>query len=131
MRVRTYCRVAAIAFAAFTGYPLVTKLAEGRLAHDWAHTALHFVSMLATIYAGWLATTLTAATVLTWLVGIGYTALGVLGWFIDGFLLSSHLAIPLGPVDNIFHLLLGVPALIIALSGRISPTPDGLGQRAG
>lgn len=36
------------------------------------------------------------------------------GWSASGLLLGTSFAIPLGGADNIFHLLLGVPALGIA-----------------
>jgi hypothetical protein len=46
-------------------------------------------------------------------IAIGYTALGVFGSFTDGLFLGTAVAIPLGPVDNVFHLALGLPALVI------------------
>jgi hypothetical protein len=122
---RLYCRVAAFVFAAYTAYPVVTKLIEDRLAHDWVHSALHLVSALVAGYAGWLGPPLAARL---YVIGIGaiYGVLGVFGWFVDGlFLDSRHLAIPLGPVENIFHLALAIPAVTIvaidAVARRRSP----------
>ena len=110
---RLYCRIAAVLFAGFTVYPLVTKLAENRLAHDWAHTALHLVSCLVAAYAGWLATGVVPARLFTWAVALTYGILGIVGWFIDGLFLNTAVAIPLDPVANVFHLVLAVPALAI------------------
>lgn len=115
---RVYCRVAAMAFGLYTVYPVITKLAEHRLAHDWAHSALHLISALVAAYAGWLAASDLPARAFAWGIGAVYVILGVVGWFIDGLLLDTHLAIPLGPPDNIFHLLIGVPALIVAIRSR-------------
>jgi hypothetical protein len=109
---RRYCQVAAFVFAAYTAYPVVTKLIEDRLAHDWAHSALHLGSALVAGYAGWLGPPVVARL---YVIGIGaiYGVLGVYGWFIPGLFLDSHFAIPLGPVENIFHLALAVPAVTI------------------
>jgi hypothetical protein len=90
-----------------------------RLAHDWAHSALHLGSAAIAAYAGWLAGSATPATLFAWAVAIGYGILGVVGWFIDGLLLATPVAIPLGPVDNVFHLALGGAALVVVASGRI------------
>jgi hypothetical protein len=46
---------------------------------------------------------------------VGYFALGCSGWFTQGLLLGTPLAIPLGVPENLFHLLLSVPALVIVL----------------
>jgi hypothetical protein len=123
---RTYCRVAAVVFAVFTAYPVVTKALDHRLAEDWAHSALHLVSALVAAYAGWFGPPLVARLFVT-AIAIGYTALGVFGWFTDGLFLGTAVAIPLGPVDNVFHLALGLPALaILILAGarsRRSPDP--------
>lgn len=122
MPYRAYCRVAAVVFTLFTVYPVITKLLDGRLAHDWTHSALHLISALFAGYAGWLARSDVPARVFTWGVGVVYLALGVYGWFTDGLLLSTHLAIPLGPVDNIFHLALSVAALAIVVAGLLRRT---------
>ena len=66
-------------------------------------------------YAGWPARSPAPARALTWAVGVGYLALGVCGWFTRGLLLGTPLAIPLGVPENLFHLLLSVPALAIVL----------------
>jgi len=107
--------MATVVFLLFTVYPMVVKVVEHRLTHDWVHGVLHLGSAGFAAYAGWLARSLTPAIVYTWAVGIFYTALGVAGWFIDGFLLGTHLAIPLAPVDNIFHLGVGGAGLAVAL----------------
>jgi hypothetical protein len=109
-----YCRVAAVVFLLNTIYPVVVKSLQGRLADDWLHSALHLASALAAIYAGWLATGLTAARVYTWAIGLVYLGLSLYGWLTPGFLLGTTFAVPLGPADNIFHLLLSIPALTIA-----------------
>jgi hypothetical protein len=111
---RQYCRITSFVFAAFTVYPVVTKLADHRLAHDWAHSALHLLSTLVAAYAGWHGPLVLARLYVAG-IAIGYTALGVYGWFTDGLVLSTPVAIPLGPVDNVFHLLLGLPALAILI----------------
>ena len=113
-----FCRVATVIFLLFTLYPLVVKLVEHRLAHDWLHGVLHLGSAAFAAYAGWLARSLTPAIVYTWFIAMFYTALGIVGWFIDGLFLTTHLAIPLGPVDNIFHLGVGGAALAAGLIAR-------------
>ena len=118
MVLRVYCRIAAVVFLLFTLYPLVTKVLEHRLAHDWAHGVLHLVSAAIGIYAGWFAKSNTLAALYTWTIAIVYTALGVGGWFIDGLFLGTALAIPLGPVDHAFHLLLGLAAVAVLLVDR-------------
>lgn len=117
---KRYCQVATFVFAAFTGYPVVTKLIQDRLAHDWTHSALHFLSALVALYAGWFGPRW-LARLYTLGVGVGYGFLGVVGWFIDGLFLGTHFAIPLGPVENIFHLALSIPALVILALGLGRP----------
>lgn len=115
---RRYCQIATFVFAAFTVYPVTTKLIQERLAHDWAHSALHLVSAAVAGYAGWFGSQLIARLFVI-AVGVGYGVLGTFGWFVDGLFLGSHVAIPLGPVENIFHLALSGPALaIIAVGSR-------------
>lgn len=111
---RYYCRVAAVVFAIFTAYPITNKIIEERLANDWAHSALHLLSMLFAGWAGWAAKGVRPARLFVWAIGGGYGFLGVLGWFVPGLILATSLAIPLGPVDNVFHLMVGIPAAIIA-----------------
>jgi hypothetical protein len=119
MAYRWYCRIACLVFVLFTAYPVVTKLAEHRLAHDWAHSALHLISAVVAAYAATYAGSIALARLFTVGVAVVYGVLGVVGWFIDGLLLSTPFAIPLGPVDNVFHLGLAVAAgLVIVLSGR-------------
>lgn len=118
MVLRVYCRVAAVVFLLFTIYPLITKVLEQRLAHDWAHGLLHLISAAIGIYAGWFAKSDVLAAIYTWIIAIGYTALGVGGWFIDGLFLGTPIAIPLGVVDHAFHLLLGLAAIAVLLVNR-------------
>ena len=61
MSYRRYCRVATVVFLLFTVYPVVVKTIEHRLAHDWAHSALHLGSAAFAAYAGWLARSVTPA----------------------------------------------------------------------
>jgi uncharacterized membrane protein YfcA len=112
---RRYARAAAVAFVLVTLYTVPTKLRQGRLGHDWAHSVLHLGSAVVAAYAGWLAHSSAPARAVTWAVGIGYLALGVYGWFTPGLLLGTPLAIPLGVPENLFHLLLSLPALAVAL----------------
>jgi hypothetical protein len=117
-----YCRVAAVVFLLVVLYTVPTKLLQGRLEHDWAHSVLHLGSALLAAYAGWPARSSAPARAFTWAIGVGYFALGCYGWFTRGLLLGTPLAIPLGVPENLFHLLLSVPALMIVLldlrSGR-------------
>ena len=112
---RRYCQAAAVAFVLVTLYTVPTKLLQARLGEDWAHSVLHVGSAVLTAYAGWLAPSPTPARALTWAIAIGYFALGGSGWFTRGLLLGTPLAIPLGVPENLFHLLLSVPALAIVL----------------
>jgi hypothetical protein len=112
-----YCRIACVVFLAFTVYPVFTKLLEHRLAHDWAHSVLHFASALLAAYAGWLGPQL-AARLFTVGIAALYGVLGVAGWFVDGFFLGTPVAIPLGPIENVFHLLLAAGALAAILMDR-------------
>ena len=112
---RLYCRIAAAAFVLFFVYPVTTKLLQERLAEDWLHSVLHLCSALLGAYAGWYAPNVAPAKVFTWAIGLLYFALGVYGWFTPGLLLGTPFAIPLGVPDNVFHLLLGVPALAIVV----------------
>jgi hypothetical protein len=110
-----YCRAAAVAFVLVTLYTGPTKLLQGRLEHDWAHSVLHLCSAVLAAYAGWPARSLAPARAVTWAVGVGYFLLGCYGWFTRGLLLGTPLAIPLGVPENLFHLLLSVPALAVVL----------------
>jgi hypothetical protein len=125
---RRYCQVAAVAFVLVTLYTVPTKLLQGRLGHDWAHSVLHLCSAVLAAYAGWPARSSAPARVVAWAVGVGYFVLGCYGWFTRGLLLGTPLAIPLGAPENLFHLLLSVPALVIVLldlrSAR-SQVPEG------
>ena len=112
---RRYCQAAAVAFVLVTLYTVPTKLLHGRLGQDWSHSVLHLGSALLAAYAGWPARSPAPARAFAWAVGVGYLALGCYGWFTRGLLLSTPLAIPLGVPENLFHLLLSVPALVIVL----------------
>jgi hypothetical protein len=112
---RRYCQAAAVAFVLVTVYTVPTKHLQGRLEHDWAHSVLHLCSALLAAYAGWRAHSPAPARALTWAIGVGYFALAVYGWFTPGLLLGTPLAIPLGVPENLFHLLVSVPALAIVL----------------
>jgi len=125
-RFRLYCRVAAFLFAGFTAYPVITKLAEHRLAHDWAHSALHLLFCLLAGYAGWAARDARAARFFTGAVAVLYGVLGVIGWFVPGLLLGTPVAIPLDPVANVFHLVLAVPALVL-VAWSVAPSRGGKG----
>jgi len=116
--LRVYCRVAAVVFLLFTIYPLITKVLDHRLAHDWAHGLLHLISAAIGIYGGWFAKSDVLAAIYTWTIAVVYTVLGVVGWFIDGLFLGTAWAIPLGPVDHFFHLLLGLAAIAVLLINR-------------
>ena len=112
---RLYCRIAAVVFVVNTVYPVITKLLQERLAEDWLHSALHLCSALLGAYAGWYAPNIAPAKLFTWAIGLLYFALGVYGWFVPGLLLGTPFAIPLGIADNVFHLLLSLPALAIVV----------------
>jgi hypothetical protein len=105
-------------FLLFTVYPVVAKLVEHRLAHDWAHSALHLVSALLAAYAGWFGRPLIARL---YVLGIGltYTALAAYGMLEGGLFPGTAFAIPLGPVENAFHLVLAVPALAIVVADSL------------
>ena len=115
-----YCRIAAVIFIVNTLYPVMVKLSQQRLAHDWFHSLLHLLSALFGAYAGWWANSMSPAKAFTWSIGMLYMGLGVYGWFMPGLFLNSLLAIPLGTADNIFHLFLSMPALIIVVFTLLS-----------
>jgi hypothetical protein len=124
---RLYCRIATVVFVINTVYPLTTKLLQERLAEDWLHSVLHLCSALFGVYAGWYAPNITPARAFTWSIGLLYFALGVYGWLIPGLLLDTPFAIPLGIADNVFHLILSIPALaIIVLDMRGSLQGEGV-----
>ena len=110
---RLYCRFATVVFFVTTVYPLTTKLLQERLADDWLHSVLHLCAALFGVYAGWYASNIMPARAFTWGVGLLYLVLGLYGCLTPGFLLHTPLAIPLGVADNVFHLLLSVPAVVI------------------
>lgn len=108
-----YCRIAAVIFIINTLYPVMIKLSQQRLAHDWFHSVLHLLSALFGAYAGWQAKGVITARFFTLIIGMLYFGLAVYGGLMPGLFLGSPLAIPLGMADNIFHLLLSLPALTI------------------
>ena len=110
-----YCRIATVVFVINTVYPLTAKLLQERLAEDWLHSVLHLCSALFGVYAGWYASNFAPAKVFTWGIALLYLVLGVYGWFTPGFLLHTPFAIPLGVADNVFHLFLSVPAVMIVV----------------
>ncbi len=110
---RLYARGAAVAFFLVAAYTVPSKLLQGRLADDWLHSALHLGSGLLGAWAGWAARGVAPARAFTWGVGLLYGGLGLYGWTTDGLLLGTPFAIPLGAPENVFHLVLGVPALAI------------------
>ena len=112
---RLYCQVTTLVFVINTIYPVITKLLQERLADDWLHSILHFCSALVGGYAAWYARNIGAAKLFTWGIGLLYFALGMYGWFTPGLLLGTPLAMPLGAADNVFHLILSVPALVIVV----------------
>ena len=115
---RSFCRYAAMVFVGVTAYTLVTKSLDGRLGGDWLHSVLHIGSAALAAYAGWGTRRSAPAVVFTVLLGVVYLALGVFGWFVDGFFLGTPVAVPLGPPDNVFHLLLGGAAAAV-LTGAL------------
>jgi hypothetical protein len=115
---RRYCQLAAVVFVVVTVYTVATKSIDGRLAHDWLHSVLHVGSATAAAYAGWGARGDRPAVLLTGFLAAVYLGLGVFGWFVDGLLLGTPLAIPLGPADNVFHLLVGGAATVV-LGGTV------------
>jgi hypothetical protein len=112
---RRYCQAAAVVFVLVTLYTVPTKLLQGRLGQDWAHSVLHLGSAVLAAYAGWRARSPAPARALTWSIGAGYFVLGCYGWFTRGLLLGTPLAVPLGVAENLFHLLLSVPAVAIVV----------------
>ncbi len=113
-RYRRYSRMAALAFVLITVYTVPVKLVQGRLADDWLHSVLHLGSALLGAYAGWRSQDGLPARAFTWGLGLLYGALGIYGWFTDGLFLGTPFAVPLGVPENVFHLLLSVPALLIS-----------------
>ena len=112
---RLFCRYAAVVFVGITAYTLATKGLGGRLAGDWMHSVLHLGSAAVAAYAGWGTRRSAPAVLFTGFLGLVYLGLGVFGWFIDGLFLGTPVAIPLGPPDNVFHLLLGGAAAAVLI----------------
>ncbi len=114
---RWYARVSAVAFLLVAFYTLIFKLPGGELERDWLHTVLHVATGVLAAYAGWFAPALAPARAVTVGVTVAYGALGIGGWFVDGFLMGTPFRIPLGVADNAFHALLaggGIVALVAA-----------------
>lgn len=110
---RLYCRIAAIAFMIITVYASAVNAVRHHQGHDWFHNVLHLMSAVCAAYAGWVAVGIVPARLFTWGIGLLYFVLGTYGWFTPGLLMNTPLAIPLSAGDNIVHLLLAVPALVI------------------
>ena len=92
---------------------MATKWQDDRLAGDWMHSALHVASATVAWYAGWGARRGGPAVLFTGVLALVYLGLGIVGLFIDGLLLGTPVAVPLGPADNVFHLLLGGAAAAV------------------
>ena len=127
---RWYCRYVAVVFAGISAYTVVTKSLDGRLAGDWLHTVLHVASAAVAAYAGWAARRDLPSVVFTVLLATLYLGLGVLGWFVEGFFGGTPMAIPLGPADNVFHVLRGVPAVAVLITTRLSAVPPNRSRSA-
>jgi hypothetical protein len=112
---RLYCRIAAIAFIFITVYVPAVKAVRHHQGHYWVHDVLHLMSAVCAAYAGWAAVSFVPARVFTWVVGLFYFVLGIYGWFTRGLLMNTPLAIPLSAGDNVVHLLLAVPALVVVV----------------
>ena len=108
---RGYCRIAAGVFVHITLYTVASKIVQGRLADDWLHSVLHLASACLGALAGWYPVNVLPAKLFTLGIGLVYGALGVYGWLTSGLFLGTRFAIPLGPAENIFHLVLSLPAL--------------------
>jgi hypothetical protein len=124
---RRYCRTVALIFILITIYTVSIKAAQGRLAGDWLHSALHLCSGLIGVYAGWLAQSPVPAKAFTWGIGLLYFALACYGVLKPGLLLGTPFAVPLAVADNVFHLALSAPALALVLvdrTGRPARTSD-------
>jgi hypothetical protein len=111
---RRSCKAAAVAFMLVTLYTVPTKLLQGRLGHDWAHSVLHLGSPCWLLTpAGWPQRRTRACR------HVGGRRRLLRAWsyglFMSGLLLGTPLAIPLGVPENLLHLLLSVPALAVVL----------------
>lgn len=120
---KVFCRYAAVVFLTVTVYTLISKGLGESLHDDWAHSLLHVGSAVAAGYAGWAARSARPAVLFTTVLAAIYVALGVVGWFIDG-LLNTPVAVPLGPADNLFHLVVGGAAFITLLTRIRSNGPE-------
>jgi Domain of unknown function (DUF4383) len=129
-----YTRVTAVAFLLVVVYTLVTKVPGGEIRDDWLHTVLHLVTGIVAVSVGWIVRSIATAQALTIAIGLGYGALGIAGWFIDGLLLDTEFAVPLAAADNVFHMLLaGGAALagIVVSSQRRSSSASNAVRRRG
>ena len=85
------------------------------------HSILHLCFALVGGYAAWDASNIELAKRFTSGIGLLYFALSMYGWFTPGLFLGTRLVIPLQAADNVFHLILSVPTLvIIVLDGRVA-----------
>ena len=122
---RLYARVAAAAFFLVAAYTLLVKAPGGELERDWVHTALHGATGALAVYGGWFARGEGLAKALTAAVGLGYGALGVIGWFVDGLFMQSTVRVPLDAAENVFHLVLSIGAgVAFAVRHRLLASTD-------
>lgn len=122
---RGFARVAGAVFVLVVAYSLATKVPDGRMAHDWLHSALHLASAGAGLLTGWVSADAAPSRWFTVAIAMVYLPLGILGWFVDGMFLGTAVAIPLAPADNVFHLLLGSAAMatLAAPHRRVTSEP--------
>jgi hypothetical protein len=123
---RVYARGAAAAFLLVVLYTVLRKVPDGEFARDWTHTALHVVTAVFALHAGWLADDARPARALTAALALTYGALGVGGWFTDGLFMGSVFRIPLQSADNIFHLAFAIAATVTVVMTRFEVHRRGL-----
>lgn len=99
----TFVGLSSALFAGSVAYTLVTKLADGDLAEDWAHTAIHASFAVTGLLVLWRSARRNLASVYAMAVLIVY---GLLLWIglRDG-AVAEHtpMAVPLAITDNVFH----------------------------
>jgi hypothetical protein len=116
---RRYCQAAAVAFVLVTLYTVPTKLLQGRLGDDWAHSVLHLGSAVLAAYAGWPARSPAPARAITARYHLGDWGRlpgAWLLWLVHARAATGHaVGDPARVPENLFHLLLAAPALAIVL----------------
>jgi len=110
---RAFCKFATAVFVLNVVYSIPTKLIQERLAEDWLHSVLHLLSAVFAAYAAWYAPSNLPARAYTWGIGFLYGGLLVYGVLTPGLFLNTPFVIPLGTADNVFHLFVSLPALVI------------------